>query len=80
MFTLTNNPTLVFTVVKISTTEGPLDMSKIDENAKVGVLFQNTEVSACFMVNKVFAYSSLTGVLIIISYHLILEVFLLPLK
>ena len=48
VFTLTNNPTLVFTVVKISTTEGPLDMSKIDENAKVGVLFQNTEVSACF--------------------------------
>ncbi|XP_063677182.1 vesicle-fusing ATPase-like [Bolinopsis microptera] len=44
VFTLTNNPTLVFTVVKISTTEGPLDMSKIDENAKVGVLFQNTEI------------------------------------
>ena len=49
MFTLPNNPTLVFTVNKISTTEGPLDMSKIDENAKVGILFQNTEVSQTTM-------------------------------
>ena len=49
MFTLPNNPTLVFTVNKISTTEGPLDMSKIDENAKVGILFQNTEVNQTTM-------------------------------
>ena len=40
-----NVPFLVFTVQKISTTEGPLDMSKVNENAKVGFIFANTEVS-----------------------------------
>ena len=44
VFTLSNTPTLVLTVTKISTTEGPLDMSKVDDNARVGVLFANTEV------------------------------------
>lgn len=44
IFTTSSKANLVFTAIKICTTEGPLDMSKIDENAKLGMLFANTEV------------------------------------